>query len=242
MTKKIKITFSYNGSKFFGSQIQNHQRTVMGEIQNAFKALHVNENIVVSGRTDKGVHALEQVCHLSIPKYLFDLHKLKQNLNYMISSDIYIKNIEFTTQEFHARFSAKKRLYRYIISHDTYNPFLSDLCIFLPYLNAKSINNNMQIFKGIHNFKFFSKKGSGAKCDTREIYKCGAYGHKNYTILYFLGNSFLRSQVRMMCDFLIKIEQKKLTIKELKEQLNLINITSKSLASPTGLYLSKIYY
>jgi tRNA pseudouridine38-40 synthase len=242
MTKKIKITFSYDGSKFFGSQIQNHQKTVMGEIQNAFKTLHVNENIAVSGRTDRGVHALEQICHLSIPKYLFDLHKLKQNLNYMISSDIYIKKIEFTTHEFHARFSAKKRLYRYIISHDTYNPFLSDLCIFLPYLNAKSINNNMQVFKGIHNFIFFSKKGSGAKSNTREIYKCGAYRYKNYTILYFLGNSFLRSQVRMMCDYLIKIEQKKLTKKDLEDQLNAIKVVSTSIIPSNGLYLSRIFY
>jgi len=242
MTKKIKITFSYDGSKFFGSQIQSQYKTVMGEIQNAFKMLHVEQNILVSGRTDRGVHALNQVCHLHIPGYLVDLQKLRQNLNQMIKPYIYIKKLEFVNDEFHARFSAKKRLYRYVISHNNYNPFYADFCLFIPYLNTDSMHKNAQEFKGIHNFKYFKKNGSDTKNDIREIYKCGAYSFKNHTVLYFLGNSFLRSQVRMMCDYLINIEQKKLSLTNLKEQLKTIKKASTSLVPPNGLYLSKIYY
>jgi len=242
MLKKIKITFSYDGSKFYGSQIQKQKITVIGEIQRAFKALHVEQNIKVSGRTDRGVHALNQVCHLHIPEYLSDLGKLKQNLNHMVKPYIYIKNIEFTNDEFHARYSAKKRLYRYAISHNNYNLFYADLCLFSPFLDANSMHKNAQEFLGIHDFKYFKKNGSKTKNDIREIYKCGAYSFKNHTILYFLGNSFLRSQVRMMCDFLIKIEQKKLSLVNLKEQVNTIKFKSNSLVPPNGLYLSKIYY
>jgi tRNA pseudouridine38-40 synthase len=242
MPKKLKITFSYDGSKFYGSQIQKQKVTVLGEIQRAFEILKVEQNIKVSGRTDRGVHALNQVCHLHIPEYLNDLDKLKQNLNHMIKPYIYIKKLEFADDKFHARFSAKKRLYRYIISHNDFNPFCSDLSLFTPFLDADSINKNSQEFKGVHNFKYFKKNGSNTKTDIREIYKCGAYSFKNHTILYFLGNSFLRSQVRMMCDYLIKIEQKKLTLTNLKEQLNLTKVTSTSIVPPNGLYLSKIYY
>jgi len=240
--KKIKITFSYDGSKFYGSQIQKQKNTVIGTIQKAFKILHVEQNIKVSGRTDRGVHALNQVCHLYVPGYLNDLDRLKQNLNHMIKPYIYIKNIEFATDEFHARYSAKKRLYRYIISHNSYSPFSADLCLFSPFLNANSLHLNAQEFVGIHDFKYFKKNGSKTKNDIREIYKCGAYSFKNHTVLYFLGNSFLRSQVRMMCDYLIKIEQKKLTLTNLKEQLDTTKFTSSSIVPPNGLYLSKIYY
>ncbi len=244
MYKRVKITFSYDGSKFFGSQIQNGKQkaTVMGVLQEAFRSLHVNNIPQASGRTDKGVHALNQVFHIDIPHYCFDLDKLKRNLNHMIMPFIYIKQIKFTTFDFHARFSAKKRLYRYIVSHDKFNPFLANYCVFLPELDANVLNQNAKEFIGKHDFKYFKKQGSITKNDTRMIYQSGAYRYKSYTILYFLGNSFLRSQIRMMCSFLFKIEKKSLNNDDLRQQLNLISKIDTSLVPAHGLYLSKIYY
>ncbi|MDX1809898.1 MAG: tRNA pseudouridine(38-40) synthase TruA [Sulfurospirillaceae bacterium] len=242
--KRIKITFSYDGSKFFGSQIQKNKQmpTVIGVMQKAFLKLGIDQSLQASGRTDRGVHALNQVCHVDIPTYFSNLEKLRININKMIHPAVFIKKIEFIDKDFHARFSAKMRLYRYLISHDKFNPFMADYCIFKPDLDTRSLYDNSQLFVGTHDFGYFRKEGSETKTDIRTIYKTGAYRYKNNTIIYFLGNSFLRSQIRMMCDFLLKIENHSLTKDDLSMQLEKKTLISKSPLEPQGLYLSKIFY
>ena len=243
MINRIKIVFSYDGSKFFGSQIQKSNiPTVAGTLQKSFKILGLQETAYISGRTDKGVHALNQVCHIDIPSYFSDLEKFRKNLNHIIAPYIYIKKITFVKLNFHARFSAKQRLYRYIVAHKPYNPLFADYFSFMPRIDLDSLNNNIKKFEGTHNFKYFKKNGSVTYSDTRTIYKAFAYQKQHYTIINFLGNSFLRSQIRMMCQFLFDIEKGKLNDKELNEQLNLENKICTSLAPPQGLYLSRIYY
>ncbi len=244
MKKRIKIIISYDGSKFYGSQIQSGKKelSVTGILKKAFLALHVKEIPQASGRTDRGVHALNQVYHIDIPDYLFDLNKLSTTLNRTIHPYAHIKNIEFVNSDFHARFQAKKRLYRYIVSHEAYTPFMSDYFNFMPTLDIKTLNKGAKLFTGKHDFKYFMKKGSETQSTVREIFKSGVYRYKNHTIIYFIGNSFLRSQIRMMCDFLFKLEKGVLSYQDLKNQLNGIKRTSTSLAKPEGLYLSRIYY
>ena len=243
MEKRVKIIFSYDGSKFFGSQTQrDNKQTVMGTLQRAIKALGIEKIALSSGRTDRGVHALNQVCHLDIPNYFFNLGKLRKNLNYFVMPYIYIKNISFVNSNFHARFSAKKRLYRYIVSHKSYNPIFADYYSFMPALNLNILNENIKEFEWIHDFSYFKKQGSITHSDTRIIYKAFAYQKDNYTIINFLGNSFLRSQIRIMCDFLFKIERGKFKKEDLKQQLRLQNRQQISLAPSSGLYLSRIYY
>jgi len=243
MEKRVKIIFGYDGSKFFGSQIQRHgEPTVMGALQKAIKTLGIDKVAQPSGRTDRGVHALNQVCHLDIPSHFFNLDKLRKNLNHFVMPYIYVKDITFVDLNFHARFSAKKRLYRYIVSHKPYNPLFADYCSFMPAMNLNILNENIKEFEGIHDFSYFKKQGSITHSDTRIIYKAFAYQKDNYTIINFLGNSFLRSQIRIMCDFLFKIERGKLKKEELQEQLKLENKLQVSLAPSEGLYLSRIYY
>jgi len=243
MEKRVKIIFSYDGSKFFGSQIQRHNKqTVMGTLQKAIKTLGIDKIAYSSGRTDRGVHALNQVCHLDIPNYFFNLDKLRKNLNHFVMPYIYIKSIAFVNSNFHARFSAKKRLYRYMVSHKSYNPIFADYYSFMPAMNLNILNESIKEFEGIHDFSYFKKQGSITHSNTRIIYKAFAYQKDNYTIINFLGNSFLRSQIRIMCDFLFKIEKGEYKKDDLKKQLNLQNKQQISLAAPNGLYLSRIYY
>ncbi len=244
MKKKVKIIFSYDGSKFFGSQIQkgSGKPTIMGAFQKALNILGIDKTAIASGRTDKGVHALNQVCHLLIPHYFFNLDKLKKSLNNILMPYIHIKSIYFVNLDFHARFSAKKRLYRYIVSHSTYNPIFADYCSFMAPLDIKILNNSLKEYEGMHNFKYFKKRGSDTVSNMRIIYKAFAYRHKNYTVINFLGNSFLRSQIRLMCDFVFKIEKNVLSKNDLIKQLNTLDKISNSPAPARGLYLSKIFY
>lgn len=242
---RVKATLSYDGSRFNGFQIQNNSQkvtTIAGDITKALKSLHINTNLVASGRTDGGVHATAQVFHCELPKFWSDLRKLKDELNRLIEPNIYIKNIESVDRDFHARFSAKKRLYRYVIYSGEYQPFLSSYALHVRNIDTKKLDSILKNFTGVHNFKNFKKQGNTTNSDIREIFKTGAYSYNNMTIIYFLGSSFLRSQVRMMCSFAIKIMDKKLTCEELDKQLNSCKKYSTGVAPSSGLYLAKVYY
>lgn len=242
---RIKITISYDGSKFNGFQIQNNGQkvtTVAGVLTRALKNLNIDTNLVGSGRTDTGVHATTQVIHCDIPEFWSDLNRLKEELNKVISPNIYIKKIELMSENFHARFSAKKRLYRYIFYSGQYQPFFSDYALHVNNIDTKKLNSIVKNFIGTYDFKYFKKQGSDTNSDIREILKAGAYTYNNLTIVYFLGNSFLRSQVRMMSSFALEVMQNKLTCKQLKEQIDGIKKHYTGVIPSNGLYLSKIYY
>ncbi len=240
---RVKITLEYDGSKFQGYQIQKETtNTVSNNLQNALKALNINYTPVASGRTDKGVHALGQVIHLDLPTYWNDLKRLKFSLNKILHPSINIKKIEKTHKNFHARYDAKSRVYRYIVSTKKPSVFLNPYVTFVDSVNTNSIKNSIKLFEGRHDFEYFKKCGSDTKNYIREIYKADFYAHKSLCVFYFEANGFLRSQIRMMVSFLLQISDGKLSKNELKLQLEKKEIFSTSLASPNGLYLTKIKY
>jgi tRNA pseudouridine38-40 synthase len=241
---RVKATISYDGSKFYGFQIQSKSDvpTVAGKLQKALLNLNIKGFVRGSGRTDKGVHATAQVIDFEIPSFWSDLKKLKNRLNQILSPYIYIKSIIHVKDDFNSRFDAKKRLYRYLMYSGEFKPHLADFALHVEKLNSKNLNSIVKTFEGKHNFKNFKKEGTPTNSDERIIYKAGAYKYKNFYIVYFLGNGFLRSQVRMMSDFALKVEKEKLSLTQLKEQLECKKIHSRSLIKPNGLYLSKIHY
>ena len=240
---RAKLIFEYDGSKFQGYQIQKEiTNTVSNKLQSALKALNINNIPIASGRTDKGVHALGQVAHLDLPPYWSDLKKLNFSLNKMLYPSINIKKIEKASKNFHARYDAKSRVYRYIISTKKPSVFLMPYITFLDKINEAQIKESIKLFQGKHDFKYFKKCGSDTKNYIREIYKAEFYRYKEFYIFYFEANGFLRSQIRMMVSFLLQISDGKLSKNELKLQLEKKEIFSTSLASPNGLYLTKIKY
>ncbi len=240
---QVKITLSYDGSIFRGFQIQKETtQTVSNKLEKAFKSLNINEKFIASGRTDKGVHALNQVLNLNIPSFWKDLDKLKISLNRSLLPHIYIKKIEKVSDDFHSRFDAKRRIYRYIISKDTPSVFLTPYITYVKDIDPKSIKKAIKIFEGTHDFEYFKKNGSDTKNFIRTIYKTNFYKYKQFYIFYFEANGYLRSQIRMMVDFLIQISNGKLSENELKLQLEKKKLFSCKLAKPNGLYLAKIKY
>ncbi len=240
---RVKITLSYDGSRFAGFQIQKEMKnTVSGQIKNSLKSVGIVNNFIASGRTDKGVHATNQILHIDLPSFWTDLKKLKNILNQSLLPHIYIKKIEKIHDSFHARFDAKKRVYRYIISSSTPTVFLTPYVTYVEKINPFLIKEAIKEFEGIYDFEYFKKNGSDTKNYTREIYKTNFYRYKEFFIFYFEGSGFLRSQIRMMVDFLFKISEEKLSKNELKLQLQKKKVFSTSLAPPQGLYLSKIKY
>jgi tRNA pseudouridine38-40 synthase len=234
---------SYNGSAFMGSQQQpTTHETVIGTLLIALKRLKIHTAPKGSGRTDRGVHATHQVMHLDLPLYWHDLQRLTEMLNMQLPSSIRIRRIEFVESEFHARYSAKKRVYRYIIKEGVANPFEDNFVSFIPQLNRDVIADAIGCFVGTHNFELFKKSGNDMDHFTRIIYRAYAYVHKGYFILVFEGNGFLRSQIRLMVGFLLRISSGKATKEQLIEQLECIKRHSTDIAPHNGLYLTRIKY
>jgi tRNA pseudouridine38-40 synthase len=237
---RVFLYISYNGSKFGGFASQPNKNSVLDKIAFACEKLKITSFPIGSGRTDVGVHALNQVVCIDLPPFWEDMKKLKNMLNRTLHPFIHVKKIVQVKESVHARFSAKKRLYRYICYHGEFNPILSDFTHFCKEIDIAKVKKLMKLFEGEYDFGFFKKNGSKTKDDIRKIYKTDVYKYKNFTIFTFLGNGFLRSQIRMIVASLLCED----TDKEEKiiNQLNKKEKTYTTLALPNGLYLSRIFY
>lgn len=235
---RCALTIAYNGTDFLGSQSQkSSSNTIVGRVEEAFCKLNIDSKITPSGRTDRGVHATGQVCHIDLPEFWSDLAKLKKALNNTLPSSIRIKDIKAVSSDFHARYSAKKRVYRYIIKVGDSNPFEDNFVTFLDNADFSKIEKNIRLFVGEFDFKHFMKSGSDIKTTSRVIYRAFAYKHHGFIILNFEANGFLRSQIRLMVGALLSMDAEEIT-----EQLACKRKHKIKPAPSNGLYLAKIKY
>jgi len=235
---RCALTIAYNGTNFLGSQAQkNSSNTVIGNLEKVLSKLSINSKIIASGRTDKGVHATGQVCHIDLPVFWTSLSKLKRVLNEMLPSSIEIKLIKKVDTEFHARYNAKKRVYRYIIKNSKSNPFEDNFITFLDSFDFNVVKQNIKLFIGEHDFSYFMKTGSDVKSTKRIIYRAFAYKYNEYVVLNFEANGFLRSQIRLMVGALLKLKTN-----EIQEQLECKKKYKIKPAPSNGLYLAQIKY
>jgi tRNA pseudouridine38-40 synthase len=238
----LKFVVAYDGSLFQGSQKQPNGLTIEDKLLKAFKRINVETNIVLSGRTDKEVHATGQVFNCLIPDYWTDFSKLKEVLNRNLPTSIKILKISKVNDDFHSRFHAKKRDYRYIITSKETTPFNDKFVTYVENVDEEILKVAIKEFIGIYDFKYFHKTGSDKEITTREIYDAVFYKYKEIYVFKFTANSYLRSQIRLMVGFLLAINDKKQTIENLKDQLRLKKHIFKTPAKANGLYLAKIKY
>ncbi|TLD84056.1 tRNA pseudouridine(38-40) synthase TruA [Helicobacter sp. MIT 11-5569] len=237
---KVAMRIAYNGGAFFGFQNQNDVQSVANALECVFRSVGIFSKIVASGRTDKGVHASAQVISLEIPYFWRDLERLRQHLNTKLTPNIYIKRIWEVGKNFHARFSAKRRGYCYVLSKHA-SPLFAPFSLYYVLKNPNLIQEALKLIVGTHNFEAFMKQGSDEKSSVRIIFRAELREFKNFWILSFWGNGFLRSQVRLMVGFLLEIDKGNLTLEDLKEQL-LGKWHYRIPISPNGLFLSRVDY
>ncbi|MBD3823874.1 MAG: tRNA pseudouridine(38-40) synthase TruA [Epsilonproteobacteria bacterium] len=235
---RVALTVSYNGASFEGFQIQKHTKnTIAGALEHVLGILGIESKIVASGRTDAGVHATGQVCHIDLPPFWSDLTKLQRVMNEMLPKSIHVKRIREESSDFHARYSAKKRLYRYIIKVGEPNPFEDAFVTFVESLDFDALQEKIALFVGEHDFAYFMKSGSDIGSTVRTVYNAYAYRHRGYIVLHFEANGFLRTQIRLMVGALLKF-----TCQEITEQLTCQKKHRLKPAPGNGLYLAKIKY
>lgn len=216
---RYAISLAFLGKDFHGWQIQKNAITVQAVLENALKLiLKENVRLVGCGRTDTGVHARFFVAHTDLHTTLSqtDRQNLRDTLNKMLPYSIKIYEIIETIENFHARFSAKNRTYKYMISL-TKNPFLWDFTLYFPHkLNVTLMNLScLQLYNNT-NFK--------ALCKSRGYsgsYECKIYNanwefeqSKNLLIFTITANRFLRTMIRTLVGTMLLIGQEKLSIEE----------------------------
>ena len=238
----LKFVISYDGSLYQGSQKQPNGLTVEDKLLFAFKKINIETNIVLSGRTDKEVHATGQVFNCLVPDYWEDFFKLKEILNKNLPSSIKVLKISKVKDDFHSRFHAKKRVYRYLITTKATTPFNDKFITHVKNINEELLQKAIKEFVGVYDFKYFHKTGSDKELTKREIFDTKFYKYKDIYVFKFTANSYLRSQIRLMVGFLLAINDNKQSIENLKEQLTLQKHHFKTPAVANGLYLAKIKY
>ena len=239
---KVKAVVSYDGSVYSGFQKQTSTiRTVTYAIEKALHSLHITSSIIASGRTDAGVHATGQVIHFDLPDFWSDLYKLKTNLNRKLKY-IEFKHISKVEDDFHARFSAKKRLYRYVFKISKPSVFEQKYISHYPIFDLELLKKALKYFEGKHDFNYFHKTGSITHTTVRKIYKTQYKEYKGYHFIYFQANGFLRSQVRMMVESAMLCAREEITLKQLTEQIECQKKHTSRLAPPEGLYLARVQY
>jgi len=239
---RIKAVIAYDGGFFSGFQRQKSTPdTVSHRIEVALKSLNIDSSIIGSGRTDAGVHASGQVISFELPDYWSDLERLSRELNRKLKH-IYIKRLTLVDGDFHARFSAKRRIYRYVFKRRKPSVFEERYISHYSSFNQYILEEALSLFEGKHDFKFFHKTGSVVHTTVREIYRARYAQRGDYHFIYFEANGFLRAQVRMMVESALLSADDRLSLNYLKEQIDGVERHLNTLAKPEGLYLARVIY
>ncbi len=239
---RYKMVISYEGTNYYGFQKQANKVTIEEKLLEALYQIHCKEiKIVGSGRTDKGVHAIGMVAHFDSWLDLSDYHFTKA-LNTYLPEDIRIKSVTKVSADFHARYSAKSKTYKYIISKK-YNVFKRNLETYVPYnLDTKSMRQALNKFVGKHDFLGFSSYVKG-KPTVKEIYYVSLEEDHEKIIITFKGDGFLKYMVRRIVGTLIDIGRDRKDITVIDEIFNTKNgsLSGKTI-DPEGLYLVEVNY
>ena len=167
------ITFSYDGSKYKGYQKQPNAKTIQEEIEKAIKKINNDQEVIIyaSGRTDAGVHALNQRAHFDLDMDITP-EKLHHAINSLIPKDIYIKKLELVSDNFHARFDVRAKEYIYKINMGEYNPIEKDYTYqYNKSLDTVEMERAMKYLEGTHNFKSLPRMMMKKKITQGQLFK-----------------------------------------------------------------------
>lgn len=236
------MTFSYDGTLFHGYQKQPNLRTIEGELESVLTSINDNKPVTIhsSGRTDRGVHAYNQKAHFDLDMDI-SLYKLKKAINTYIGKDIYVKDIKIVDNDFHARYMVKKKTYIYRLNEGEYNPLKRNYVFqYGKSLNLDILNREIKCLIGKHDFSAFVNMEEKKESYVRTIFD--AYVNKNddEIIFTFIGDGFLKYQIRNMVGALIETCTKKRNLKDILESKD--RTTFGKIAPPEGLYLVDVEY
>ena len=241
---RYKLTIQYDGTQFFGWQLQSKERTVQGEIEKAIQIISQSQTRIPihgAGRTDTGVHALGQVAHVDLESKL-DLAELKNALNGNLPLECRIMDVEKILDDFQARFDATARHYQYQCYTGTSILYKNQTWP-LPSLDLAQLNQMAKHIKGNHDFLSFSKVKNDVDHTRCIVYKSEWKSDGKMVNFHITGNRFLHHMVRYLVGTMVAVVEKRFTKDEF---LALLKNPQKDVrifkAPPQGLILIKVDY
>ena len=244
---RYQILIEYVGTNFRGWQVQKKGKTIQGIIQDKISKL-LKEEIVLfgSGRTDTGVHAIEQSAHFDCKKKIVNNGKFLKSINYFLNEKkISILKIRKRSNKFHARFSTKMRIYKYIIINRFSGPVLEKNrgWHIMKELDVDTMRKGAKKLEGTIDFSTFRASTCRAKSPIKTMKLVKIISSNNKIIIEFRSQSFLQKQVRSMVGCLKYLGEKKWSLKKFDSIIKLKKrVLCAPLAPPQGLFLSRIIY
>ena len=244
---RYQLLIEYVGTNFRGWQIQKKGSTIQGLIQQNLTKL-LKEKIILngSGRTDAGVHAHAQSAHFDCKKKILDLTKFLKSINHFLNNKgIAITQIKKRSEKFHSRFSAKQRIYRYIIFNQISAPVIENGKGWhvRKILDLDLMKKGAKKLLGTHDFSTFRSSSCHAKSPIRTIKSVKIRSIKNKIEIEFKSQSYLQQQVRSMVGCLKYLGEKKWDIKTFNKVFKSKKRTlCAPPAPPDGLFLSRVIY
>ena len=244
---RYQILVEYAGTNFKGWQIQKRGKTIQGLIQKKISIL-LKEKITLlgSGRTDSGVHAIEQSAHFDCKSKINEPKRFLKSINYFLNKEgVALLKIKKKNNNFHSRFSAKMRIYKYVIINRISGPVLEKNRGWhvIKELDLDLMKRGAKKLIGTKDFSTFRKQSCKAKSPIKSMKLVKIKSFKNKIEIEFRSQSFLQQQVRSMVGCLKYLGEKKWSLKKFD---SIMRSKKRSLcappAPPEGLYLTKIIY
>lgn len=243
-----KLHLTYDGTNYSGWQIQPHALSIQQIVQDAVRMLAKEDvNVIGSGRTDAGVHALDQVAHFRTHSSL-DLDHFLRSMNGILPKDIRTKEAFDAPSTFHAQRSALGKEYHYRLSFGPYvSPFERYYVWHVHYkIDTKLLEEAAKLFIGTHDFSSFANsqtKGACAKNPIRTLSKLDIIPREGGLALQFAGNGFLYKMVRNIVGTLIEVASNKRPIDDIPRIFAATDRRVAPMAAPAqGLFLVKVFY
>jgi len=244
---RYQILVEYVGTNFSGWQIQKKRKTVQGLLQEKISKLLKQKVIIYgAGRLDVGVHAKEQSAHFDCKNRIVKFDRFLKSINHFLNKDgISILKIRKRGNDFHARFSAKMRIYNYVIINRISGPVLDEKRSWhiIKDLDLELMKSAARKLIGTKDFSTFRKSSCRAKSPIKTMKSVKIKFIKDKIEIEFKSRSFLQQQVRSMVGCLKYVGEKKWTLKKF---VNVMNSKKRTLcappAPPQGLYLTEVIY
>ncbi len=248
---RIKFTVAYDGTDFCGWQRQNHERrpSVCQTIQTGLEKIFDQKiSLFASGRTDAGVHALNQVCHFDTTRAEARLKgfDLSRAMKTQLPSTIAVKRTWLAPEEFHSTLSPEKKTYRYLIYNaPQQSAFLDRYCDWIRKpLDLEFLNRCSEFMLGNQDFKSFQSVGSDVSHTVRTIEKAHwSWRKDNIAQFTITGSGFLKQMVRNIVGTQLLLEKKAIPAEKMRE---IIDSRDRKYAGPPappqGLFLMRVYY
>ena len=244
---RYQLLIEYVGTSFRGWQIQKKGFTIQGLIQKHLSKL-LKEKIILngSGRTDAGVHAYAQSAHFDCQKKILDLTKFLKSINHFLNNKgIAITQIKKRSEKFHSRFSAKQRIYRYVIFNQISAPVIENGRGWhvRKILDVDLMKKGAKKLLGTNDYSTFRSSSCHAKSPIRTIKSIKIRALKNKIEIEFKSQSFLQQQVRSMVGCLKYLGEKKWDLKTFDKVFkSKKRVLCAPPAPPEGLFLNRVIY